>query len=153
MTWFIGIDPGKSGAICAITTDGLICFEDINQPGHEIYSVLVNSQPLYIILEKVTPMQKGGLVSAWRFGQSVGRIQGILEATGLGYDTAPPKEWQKATGVVIPPKTLPAQRKRITEARVKQLYPKAEIYGPKGGLLDGRADALMIAHYCMLKYK
>ena len=26
-----------------------------------------------------------------------------------------------------------------------RLYPKAELHGPKGGLLDGRSDALMIA--------
>ncbi len=152
MNWFVGIDPGKTGAICALDQDRDITFVDINKPGHDIYDDLKGSQP-FIMLEKVTPMQKGGLVSAWRFGQNVGRIQGILEATGLGYDMVPPKTWQKECGVVIPPKTPPAQRKKITEAAVLRLYPHAEIYGPKGGLLDGRADALMIAHYCWLKYK
>ena len=35
----------------------------------------------------------------------------------------------------------------------QRLYPTAEIYTPKGRLMDGRSDALMIAHYCMIHYK
>jgi hypothetical protein len=152
MTYWCGIDPGKKGSICLLDEYANIEFVDINTSGGALLEGFADYTPR-IMLERVTPMQKGGLVSAWRFGHSVGRIEGILECTELGYDTVPPKTWQKECGVIIPPKTPPAQRKRITEAVVNRLYPKAEIYGPKGGLLDGRADALLIAHYCMLRYK
>ena len=46
----------------------------------------------------------------------------------------------------------PADKKKHVASIAMQLYPKANLSGPKGGLLDGRADALMIAHYLSIKY-
>jgi hypothetical protein len=46
----------------------------------------------------------------------------------------------------------PADKKKFVASIALQLYPKAPLFGPKGGLLDGRADALMIAHYLSIKY-
>ena len=37
-------------------------------------------------------------------------------------------------------------KKQVAEI-AQSLYPTAELHGKRGGLLDGRADALMIAHY------
>lgn len=45
-----------------------------------------------------------------------------------------------------------ADKKKTVAAKALQLYPDAELHGPKGGLLDGRADALMIAHFLTIKY-
>ena len=35
---------------------------------------------------------------------------------------------------------------------MQKLYPTAELYGNKGGLRDGRSDALGLAHFIRLKY-
>jgi hypothetical protein len=154
MTWYIGIDPGKTGAICALNPElsNPIEFVDINTQGDVLYNILMNSTPVRIMVEKVTVVQTAGRTSCFNFGANVGRIRGILEATGLGYDDVAPKEWQKGCGIVMPKKATQAAKKKTIAERVKQVYPQADIYGPKGGLIDGRADALMIAHYCMLKY-
>ena len=53
------------------------------------------------------------------------------------------KIWQKYIGVTAKGKDI---KKQISEIALK-LYPTANIYGKRGGLLDGRSDALMIAHY------
>ena len=63
-----------------------------------------------------------------------------------------PKTWQKACGIAFKPKSAPAEKKRVVAAKAHQLYPSAALHGPRGGLLDGRSDALMIAHHMMLKY-
>ena len=155
MERYIGIDPGKKGSICSINKNKDIEFFDISLQGRELFSLfsdISSSVGCKIMIERVSPMQKGGLSSAWKFGYNVGLIHGILEATGIGYDEVTPKRWQKSTRIIIPSKTKPHQRKRIVAASAIRLYPGADIYGPKGGLLDGRSDALMIAHYCMLSY-
>ena len=36
--------------------------------------------------------------------------------------------------------------------KAEGFYPEAQLHGPLGGLLDGRSDALMIAHYLKLKH-
>jgi len=152
---YIGIDPGKSGSICLLLPNDKIIFVDINeQPANLMDSIknISHSHELKIMLEKVGPMQLGGLTSAWNFGCNVCTIRTVLACTRLGYDTVPPKTWQKEVGVVIPPKTPPAKKKKITEAVAIRLFPNAEIYGSKGGLIDGRSDALMIAHYCRIRY-
>jgi len=60
-----------------------------------------------------------------------------------------PKKWQKTIGVTKKGKEI----KKEVASICSRLYPDAEIYGPKGGLLDGKSDALMIAHYAFLNYK
>jgi len=54
-----------------------------------------------------------------------------------------PKVWQKEIGVQATGKAI----KQAVATIAHGLYPHAELYGPRGGLMDGRADALMIAHY------
>lgn len=152
---YIGIDPGKSGSICLLLPKDKIIFVDINEHPANLLDSFKNfaySNDLKIMLEKVGPMQLGGLSSAWNFGCNVCTIRTVLECTRLGYDTVPPKQWQKNTGVVIPPKTTQKNKKKIVEKVAIRLFPNAEIYGPQGGLIDGRSDALMIAHHCRLIY-
>lgn len=90
--------------------------------------------------------------SNFQFGFNVGLLHGIIRTTEIGLELIQPKVWQKATGVVIPPKSKSAEIKKLVAQVAMRLYPQAELYGPQGGLLDGRADALMIAHYLSLKY-
>jgi hypothetical protein len=105
------------------------------------------------MLEEVHSLYGMSAKSNFSFGSAVGRIQTILNISHTGWDLVQPKVWQKEVGIKFPPKSKPAQRKKITAAAVNRLFPGADIYGPKGGLIDGKADALMIAHYCMLRYK
>ena len=57
--------------------------------------------------------------------------------------TLVPKIWQKYVRVTVKGKAIKKEVAKIAQG----LYPNAELHGKRGGLLDGRADALMIAHY------
>lgn len=54
-----------------------------------------------------------------------------------------PKIWQKYVGVTVKGKAIKQEVANIAQT----IYPSVVIHGPQGGLLDGRSDALMIAHY------
>jgi hypothetical protein len=88
--------------------------------------------------------------SNFTFGRNLGSIHAIAEINCFGRipSTVAPKVWQKFAGVTAKGKWI---KKEVAQIATK-LYPTANIRGKRGGLLDGRSDALMIAHYG-LNYK
>lgn len=139
----IGIDPGAKGAMCVL---------DGNIPRFIDFSLIKYIDELKLhtdvraCIEKVHAMPGQGVSSTFVFGQRLGELEGICLALGIPYSLVPPREWQKACG--IQPKS---DKKRIANDLIK-LYPQAELYGTRGGLLDGRSDSLGIAHYARLQY-
>lgn len=166
MSRFIGIDPGASGSLCLLDTDtGVIDF--METPGNTrtaqmVYNWILgcswgdehNQENLVRVIgiEHVQAVPGSHATSNFKFGFNVGMVQGLAEATGISVDLIRPKAWQKAIGLV-PKKRTKAQLKKAVAEIALRLYPRAKIFGPKGGLLDGRADALMIAHAMALKYE
>lgn len=155
-TAFVGIDPGASGALCllvprtqqmafvkttATTKDLLDWFKQIND---DLYLAV-------IMLEKVHAIRGTSAKSNFSFGYNVGVVNTIALAAGNSVSSVTPKKWQKFVGVT---KKGPLIKKDVAEICIK-IYPKSQpyIYGPRGGLLDGRSDALMIAHYASQTYK
>lgn len=155
---YIGIDPGASGSLCLLDTDnGIIEFHDTPGkliPPNQVFDWIQHVVwPVKIIgIEEVQAVPGTAATSNFKFGFNVGMIRGIAECTNVGVDLIRPKAWQKAIGLV-PKKRTKAQLKKAVAEIALRLYPEADILGPKGGLLDGRADALMIAHAMMLKYE
>ena len=102
-----------------------------------------------------------GAKSNFQFGRNLGLVEAIthLQPWADKIEYVQPKVWQKGCGIVFQyPNEMStphraALRKRTVAKHALELYPKAEIYGPRGGLKDGRSDALMIAHYLRLKYE
>ena len=92
-------------------------------------------------------MPSQGVRSVFSFGQRLGELEGMLQTLGLGYVMPRPQEWQKACGI------KPKSGKKGTHEALSKIYPKAELLGPKGGINDGRCDALGIAHYLRGKYQ
>ena len=109
-----------------------------------------------IMIEDVHSLFGMSAKSNFQFGRNVGIIYAVLAATGQGIDLVTPKVWQKEIGAVLP-KSIKKDRSKALKKMVggiaERLYPNAPIFGPKGGLLDGKSDSLMIAHYCYLKYR
>jgi len=113
----------------------------------------LNNEIHFIGIEDVHSIHGTSAKSNFNFGFNVGVLHAIADITQIGFDLIKPKEWQKVVGVPTQkPKTAPAVRKKAIAAVALRLYPTALLYGPRGGLLDGRADALMIAHYLSIKY-
>jgi len=153
-TAFIGCDPGDKGAICLYVPDEkYIEFMDNSSSPVLIVEWLIDSIAKYDIkmqmIEDVHSIFGTSAKSNFNFGFNTGFMHGIFRANGLGLDLAKPKEWQKYVGVKAKGKDI---KKDVGEI-AHRLFPTAEIHGPKGGLLDGRSDALMIAYYCAQKHK
>jgi len=151
---YIGIDPGKSGAICLLVPDAnKIGFIDNSVKPVDIATWIRLAKSEFVIysamIEKVHAIQGTSAGSNFSFGYNTGLISGVIQASGLGLDQVTPKMWQKHISVKAKGKAIKKEVAEICE----RLYPHASIRGPRGGLLDGRSDALMIAHYAYHKYK
>ena len=151
---YIGIDPGKSGALCLLVPETKrIEFIKTTEKPMDIYSWLSDIDYLtpiqVIMLEKVHAIQGTSAGSNFSFGFNTGLVNGLAGTVGCSVDHVTPKTWQKYIGVTKQGKAI---KKEVGEI-VTRLYPKAEIHGPRGGLLDGRADALCIAHFASHKWR
>lgn len=147
---FVAIDPGASGSMCLLSYDGKsIEFIDFKSNGVKGYADRLRDCSESLIMccvESVSSMPGQGVKSMFSFGQRLGEIEGMFITLGIGYVMPKPQEWRKACGV--PPK---ADKNGIFET-ISKIYPQADLRGPKGGLLDGRCDALSMAHYLRKTY-
>jgi len=140
---YIGVDVGAKGALAIISEKNELFVEDFNKKRYiEILSSLDKSNTL-IAIEKVHSMPKQGVKSMFTFGEKFGWIQGVLDAYGLRYVLIEPRKWMHAIGVVGSGKT--AIKNRVVSLRNDVAE---KIYGTRGGLKDGRCDAIGIAIAC-----
>ena len=97
-----------------------------------------------IWVEDIHSMHGMSAKSNFSFGKNLGIVTTIAELM-IGHlpKTVTPKIWQKYIGVTAKGKAVKKQVAKIAQ----YLYPQAELHGKRGGLLDGRSDALMIAYY------
>ena len=144
----IGIDPGKSGCACLLTEEGKFLFMDWPKDD-DLFFVhatfiqwTIDFDIVGCLLEKVGAMPKQGVKSMFTFGTNNGYWMGLLCFLKLSYHRPTPKQWQ--TGLVTKGDGADPKARAYTVA--KRLYPHAELKGPKGGIKDGRVDALLLAH-------
>ena len=148
--FYIGIDPGQSGAVAVINKDRVI-LGLYDYPGDEtqaaslIRDIVGPIQQHVAVIEKVHAMPKQGVSSTFKFATNYGIWKGILAAYQIPFTEARPQLWQK--GVIAK-----AQDKKPAVAAAGRMFPSAELFGPRGGAKDGRADALLIADYCRRLY-
>lgn len=147
---FIGIDPGAKGAICLLNpATREIAFKDTTDNPLELLKWFGHINKLMylpvIMIEDVHAIFGTSAKSNFNFGYNVGVVNTIGLAAGNSVMRVTPKKWQKHMGVKGKGKDIKHDVARIC----LELYPnsKSLIYGPQGGLKDGRSDALMVAHY------
>lgn len=151
---FIGVDPGSKGAFCILCpATKYIEFVDTTAKPMFIREWLMaqqmNFQLQVIMLEKVHAIQGTSAGSNFSFGFNTGVVNGLSESVGCSVDHVTPKAWQRYLGTTKKGKLI---KKEVGEI-VERLYPGAEIRGPKGGLHDGKSDALAIAHFAAHKWR
>jgi len=144
----VAIDPGGNGSTCFLPSDGegaVISFADHKKHNAlSIYSFLEDLPIEYIVIEDVHSLYGMSAKSNFNFGFNLGSITAVAELQDVPLFKVQPKVWQKYIGCTKPSgKEL---KKEIGNIAIT-LYPTASIHGSRGGLLDGRSDALMIAHY------
>ena len=145
-----GIDPGTNGAIAVLDSespDSVALLDLKNNSIIDIHNWLVEKfdDELRIFwIEDVHSMFGMSAKSNFGFGKNIGKITAVAELYNHEVSiTVTPKVWQKYIGVTVKGKAIKKEVAKIAQ----RLYPNAELHGKRGGLLDGRADALMIAHY------
>ncbi len=131
-----------------LDTSDLACIPFLDLHKHSIYEIalwLHHQQVDTIWIEDVHSFPNMSAKSNFGFGRSVGMVMTISQiiTKGIIANKVTPKKWQKFVGVTAKGQAI---KKNVAELGAV-LYPTANVYGPQGGLLDGRSDALLIAHY------
>lgn len=147
-----GIDPGQSGALAILDPENnrmrlfdMPIFEYITTRKRikiDPYAIaaFLQQQPLALAyVEEVHSSPQMGVSSAFSFGEGKGILLGALAALGVPLTEVKPMIWKKQMRV-------PAD-KRAAVQRASQLFPQLAAYfkGPRGGVIDGRAEAALIA--------
>lgn len=151
MKAWIGIDPGKSGCLCILKENDDVIFIDWPKTNSnlDLYVAVRKSLSGLDIqktaLEKVSSMPGQGVRSMFSFGENNGSWKMLLAVLRLSYLDPTPQAWQK--GIVR--KSDSANAKHRSYLAASRIFPQHidKLKGAKGGIKDGRCDALLIAYY------
>jgi hypothetical protein len=146
MTFIIGIDPGKSGAMAVIGPNGIpTVFRFNTLTNRELWLALSEyGGQASCWLEQVHSMPHQGVRSSFTFGQEYGMVQGLLTAAEIPFSFVTPMTWQREMGV----KTKAAAGRTKTEHKRALLEMAQRLYPTLKLTLDC-ADAVLIAHWAL----
>ena len=140
----VGIDPGKSGAIAALSADGQLQWvEDMTDlTGTGIGSWLAERLEGEIVrvcaVEQVHAMPKQGVSSTFTFGAGYGALLGALGALGVKTWMVTPNRWKREAKL--------SADKTASRQRAAELWP-ADAHLFRRVKDDGRAEAVLIADW------
>ncbi len=149
----LGIDPGMKGALAQY--DGLhltlypIPTAKSTGRGREVlWTELTSSWDTlfpfvsHAFLERVHSRPGEGVSSAFKFGRVFGGLEAAIATRRIPMTLVTPSVWMKAMGVG-------RGSKEASVIRAAQLFPDnaPQFRGPRGGILDGLAEAALIALY------
>lgn len=135
---FIGVDPGKSGAIVAID-DLDVRFQKNDCTERDLSDFVSLCNASIAVIERVSAMPKQGVSSTFKFGQSYGFLRGLLIANHVAFEEVLPRSWQQFMGC------LSKGDKNVTKAKAQQLFPNIKV-------THAIADALLLAEYARRKF-
>lgn len=138
---FIGIDPGKKGAIAIIYEDGAAEVAPMDAAHYRTILACVDEHTTVCALERVSARPGQGVVSMFSFGESYGYLQGLLDAYQIPYELVTPQRWKKAFEVT--------GDKNSSIAVAKRLFPGVSLLRTVNSRKDddGMAEALLLAEY------
>jgi hypothetical protein len=153
--FYIGIDPGLTGAIALLNERELVYVVDlptmpvgqgtgrvknqINAAGlvHSLREMLMKSEsPRLVFIEKQGVMPDQGIAGAFSLGDTVGCIRGVSVALSLPIEWVTPQSWKKHY-------KLPKE-KDVARSVAINLYPGAPLHLKKH---HNRAESILIALY------
>ena len=153
----LGIDPGLNGGIAILhPKDGMI-LETMPTIGNQMNPAILSDmiqeylgEIRLAVLEQVHSMPKQGVASSFKFGRTVGVIEGILAAHRVRYFEVRPQEWMKEMHQGTPASMDPKERGRLAFTRI---FPGVNAMAtPKSRVMhDGLVDAALIAEYANRK--
>jgi len=143
----VAVDPGLHGAIAVLSPSGVVSAVPMPLAGGAldlpaIASIIRDTFPQWVILEKVASRPGQGVASTFKFGMGYGSILGIAAAVGVPVELVTPQRWK---GVVL---HGTAKDKASAIAYCRRVYPKVNLVPPGCRTPhDGLADSL-----CLLEY-
>ena len=141
MKTYIGIDPGKSGALALLTEDGQCTVVPFQESAYTAILRAASGPSSVCCLEKVGAMPGQGVVSMFNFGHNLGYIEGLLQAFDIPYQLVPPQTWKKEFCVTSDKNTsIEVCRKLFPHVC---LLPTSRSRKPS----DGMAEAMLLAEY------
>lgn len=140
---YIGIDPGKDGAM-ALIMDKTVTIIPFDERGYEIALETVRGSEAVCCLERVGAMPGQGVTSMFKFGENFGYIRGLLQANGIAYELVTPQKWKKEFG---------ATDKNSAVTVCGRLFPSVSLLRTPRCKKehDGMAEALLMAEYARRK--
>ncbi len=146
MKTYIGIDPGKSGALALLTEDGQCTVVPFQESAYTAILKAASGPSSVCCLEKVGAMPGQGVVSMFNFGHNLGYIEGLLQAFDIPYQLVPPQTWKKEFCVTSDKNTsIEVCRKLFPHVC---LLPTARSRKPS----DGMAEAMLMAEYARRRF-
>jgi len=144
---YLGIDPGQKGALAMIHGTEVSVIEmpvlgNKEIDGLTIFNWLPISSPdqdVVCALEKAQAMPKQGITSTFNYGVGFGVIKTALNITKTPYIEVRPAKWKKYF-------SLKSDKKQAV-AMASKLFPDIIFHTPRGRILDGHAEALLLAYY------
>jgi hypothetical protein len=156
MTLYVGIDPGKKGAIAAIDEQGAVVglapmpliaggrgeFDLVG-----IREALVgNGSPRFVTVERLQPLPASMGGSAANFARGLSRgFEWMLVALGVPHQLVAPQTWQKSMHAG----TSGKDTKQRSIVAAQRLFPRIRLQrsGRSRRNDDGLAEALLLAEY------
>lgn len=155
MTYFLGIDPGITGAICFLDSEGALIWTyrtpvisgkkkeyDIHAMRDLIQKADEHSRGHILCgIEKVGTLPSDGRVGAFRFGVGYGLWLGLLSGLSIPFHEIPPQRWQAKLLAGLP--RGPKIKQSCVKA-AKARHPEIPIHAKADW---GMADAALIAAF------
>lgn len=170
---YIGIDPGQQGALAFIDNKRkktwIIDMPLLPERGidakalHKIFLGHSKDEP-YVIIEKAQSMPGQSSVAMFNYGGGYHTILAVLQILGIPFQEVRSNKWKVEFGIsglknkkkdkkekmtAEEKKNAQKQRKEMAVKIAIQLFPKMkdEFFTKRGKMLDGRAEALLMAEY------
>lgn len=159
--YYVGIDPGRHGAIAVITHLGRVALcEDLPYNEYDglfeldVEAVVATlsqfpTEDTTVALEKVFGRQGDVPSSAFTFGKHYGSIQACISISGMRRVDVSPQAWKRALGLILPGASKTKEPTAVKKERSRQaalaIWPNCKEISRK--MDEGRAEALLIAKY------
>ena len=140
---YVGIDPGKSGAIARFDEDGMRAWKcpETASEMHTLLGLIAglgSVDNVTIAMEKIWARPNNATRAAFNYGVNYGKWFGVLASYELVPEMILPTHWMKYYDME---KGMEYQdRKKWLKAKAQELYPDTKVT-----LVN--ADAILIAHY------
>jgi hypothetical protein len=166
----IGIDPGLKGAVAVVQGSKILHLFDMplieittgQRPKfgarkvidvgtlHTLFLDIKTEFPCLAMIEKLSILPHDGNKSNETAGQNYGMLLSVFELLQISYQEVSAVTWQSQFNYA----DRKAGSDKSQNVRIAiDLFPECKtlFLGPRGGLKDGRADALLIAAYSQIK--